>query len=49
MIVGQRAVIDDVLMALFCDSHILLIGVPGLAKTLLISTLAKVLPDGRRA
>jgi len=49
VIVGQRAVIDDVLMALFCDSHILLIGVPGLAKTLLISTLAKVLPDGRRA
>ena len=43
VIVGQRDVIDDVLMALFCDSHILLIGVPGLAKTLLISTLAKVL------
>jgi len=43
VIVGQRAVIDDVLMSLFCDSHILLIGVPGLAKTLLISTLAKVL------
>jgi len=43
VIVGQRAVIDDVLMALFCDSHILLVGVPGLAKTLLISTLADVL------
>ena len=43
VIVGQRDVIDDVLMALFCDSHILLIGVPGLAKTLLISTLAQVL------
>ena len=43
VIVGQREVIDDVLMALFCDSHILLVGVPGLAKTLLISTLAKVL------
>lgn len=43
VIVGQKEVIDDVLMALFCDSHVLLIGVPGLAKTLMISTLAKVL------
>ncbi len=43
VIVGQREVIDDVLIALFCDSHILLIGVPGLAKTLLISTLSEVL------
>ena len=43
VIIGQREVIDDVLMALFCDAHILLIGVPGLAKTLLISTLAGVL------
>jgi MoxR-like ATPase len=43
VIVGQRDVIDDVLMALFCDAHILLIGVPGLAKTLLISTLAQAL------
>lgn len=43
VIVGQRDVIDDVLMALFCNAHILLVGVPGLAKTLLISTLGKVL------
>ena len=43
VIVGQKLVIDDVLMTLFCDAHILLVGVPGLAKTLLISTLAKVL------
>jgi len=43
VIVGQTEVIDDILMALLCDSHILLIGVPGLAKTLMISTLAKVL------
>jgi len=42
VIVGQRDVIDDVLMALFCNAHILLVGVPGLAKTLLISTLAQV-------
>jgi len=43
VIVGQNQVIDEVLMALFCDAHVLLIGVPGLAKTLMISTLAKVL------
>ena len=43
VIVGQTEVIDDILMALFCDAHVLLIGVPGLAKTLMISTLAKVL------
>ena len=43
VIVGQKAVIDEVLMALFCDAHVLLIGVPGLAKTLMISTLARVL------
>ena len=43
VVVGQTSVIDDVLMALFCDAHVLLIGVPGLAKTLMISTLGKVL------
>jgi MoxR-like ATPase len=43
VVVGQNEVIDDILMALFCDSHVLLIGVPGLAKTLMISTLARVL------
>jgi MoxR-like ATPase len=43
VIVGQRDVVDDVLMALFCNAHILLVGVPGLAKTLLIATLGKVL------
>ena len=43
VIVGQRDVVDDVLMSLFCNAHILLVGVPGLAKTLLISTLGKVL------
>src|SRR4051794_21901178 len=43
VIVGQKAVIDEILMALFCDAHILLVGVPGLAKTLMISTLARVL------
>jgi MoxR-like ATPase len=43
VIVGQHEVIDQVLMALFSKGHCLLIGVPGLAKTLLISTLAKIL------
>jgi MoxR-like ATPase len=36
-------VVDELLTALFCDGHCLLVGVPGLAKTLLISTLARVL------
>jgi MoxR-like ATPase len=43
VIVGQEAVIEELLIALFCKGHALLVGVPGLAKTLLISTLAKTL------
>jgi MoxR-like ATPase len=43
VIVGQDAVIDQLLMALFANGHVLLVGVPGLAKTLLISSLARVL------
>ena len=43
VIIGQQEVIDDVLVCLFSRGHALLVGVPGLAKTLLISTLAKVL------
>ena len=46
VIVGQDHVVDELFMALFCRGHCLLIGVPGLAKTLLISTLAKVLNLG---
>ena len=42
-IVGQDEVIDQLLTALFSGGHVLLVGVPGLAKTLLISSLAKVL------
>ncbi len=42
-IVGQDEVIDQLLTALFAGGHVLLVGVPGLAKTLLISSLAKVL------
>ncbi|MFO0598275.1 MAG: MoxR family ATPase [Myxococcaceae bacterium] len=42
-VVGQREVIDHLLISLFSRGHCLFVGVPGLAKTLLISTLAEVL------
>lgn len=43
VIIGQEEVIEKLLIALFCKGHTLLVGVPGLAKTLLISTIAQVL------
>ena len=43
VIVGQREVIDDLLTALFSRGHVILEGVPGLAKTLMINSLAKIL------
>ncbi|MEQ1904572.1 MAG: AAA family ATPase, partial [Pirellulaceae bacterium] len=43
VIVGQHEVIDQILIAIFSRSHCLLEGVPGLAKTLMISTLARTL------
>lgn len=43
VIVGQDAVIEQLLIALFSKGHVILEGVPGLAKTLLISTLARTL------
>ncbi|MFH0946291.1 MAG: AAA family ATPase, partial [Planctomycetota bacterium] len=43
VIVGQEEVVDQLLIALFAKGHCILTGVPGLAKTLLISTLAKTL------
>ena len=46
VIVGQSAVIEEVLIAVFCRGHVLLVGVPGVAKTLLVSTLARVLELG---
>src|SRR5437764_15055310 len=42
-VVGQDAVIEQLLIALFSRGHCLFVGVPGLAKTLLISTLAEAL------
>jgi MoxR-like ATPase len=43
VIFGQDAIIDQVLISLFSRGHCLLIGVPGLAKTLLVTTIARVL------
>jgi len=42
VIVGQEALVDGLLMALFCNNHVLIEGLPGLAKTLSVTTLAKM-------
>ncbi|MBU0550249.1 MoxR family ATPase [Myxococcota bacterium] len=42
-IVGQRAVVEQLLIALFAQGHCLFVGVPGLAKTLLVRTVAEAL------
>ena len=42
-IIGQEAVIDQILLAIFSGGHALLVGVPGLAKTLMVNTIAKAL------
>ena len=46
IIVGQDDVVDELLTCILCGGHALVVGVPGLAKTLLISTLAKTLSLG---
>jgi MoxR-like ATPase len=43
IIIGQDQIVNDLLVSLFARGHCLLVGVPGLAKTLLIKTLAEVL------
>lgn len=43
VIIGQEEAVDHVLLSIFVGGHSLLIGVPGLAKTLLVSTVAKTL------
>ncbi len=43
VIIGQHEVVDAVLMSIFAGGHTLMVGVPGLAKTLLVRTLAQVL------
>jgi len=46
VIVGQDEVLSECLMAIFCGGHALVVGVPGLAKTLLISTIARTMSLG---
>ena len=43
VIIGQDAVIEQILASIFTGGHCLLVGVPGLAKTLVVSTIAKIL------
>ena len=43
VIVGQDEVVKNLLISIFCKGHCLLVGVPGLAKTLMVNTLSKVL------
>ncbi|MEE9141352.1 MAG: MoxR family ATPase [Gammaproteobacteria bacterium] len=43
VIIGQQEVIDQILIAMFSRGHCLLVGVPGLAKTLLVSTISEIL------
>jgi MoxR-like ATPase len=43
VIVGQEQLVDRLLMALLCNQHVLIEGVPGLAKTLSVTTLAKMI------
>lgn len=43
VIVGQDKVIEQILISMFCDGHSLLMGVPGLAKTLMINTISRIL------
>ena len=43
VIVGQDEIVEQLLTSLICKGHCLLVGVPGLAKTLLVSTLAQIL------
>ena len=43
VIIGQDEVVEQLLIGLFARGHVLLVGVPGLAKTLLVSTVAKIL------
>src|SRR5215211_6720749 len=46
VIIGQREVISQLLAAIFTRGHVLLVGVPGLAKTLMVSSLARILDVG---
>ena len=43
VIIGQDAVVEQILISIFSGGHVLLVGVPGLAKTLMVDTIAKTL------
>ncbi len=43
IIIGQEEIVNNILISIFCDGHSLLIGVPGLAKTLTVQTISRVL------
>jgi len=43
VVVGQEAIVEQMLVAMLCRGHCLIVGVPGLAKTLLVSTLGHIL------
>ena len=43
VIVGQKDIIHNTILSVFCQGHVLLVGVPGLAKTLLVNTIGKAL------
>jgi MoxR-like ATPase len=43
VIIGQEASVEELLVAIFCAGHVLIVGVPGLAKTLMVRTLADAL------
>ena len=43
VIVGQDQVVEELILSIFCKGHVLLVGVPGLAKTLLVKTISKAL------
>lgn len=43
VIVGQEKVVEELILSIFCKGHVLLVGVPGLAKTLLVKTISESL------
>ena len=45
VVIGQDAVIEQIFAAIFTGGHCLLVGVPGLAKTLLVATIAQILDE----
>ncbi|MDP4694075.1 MAG: AAA family ATPase, partial [Opitutales bacterium] len=46
VVVGQEALVERLLLALLCNGHVLLEGVPGVAKTLTVNSLAKAIHAG---